>query len=72
MPRVSTARRSGAALAWLATSPTLDGITGRYFDFHRRELTRWCGGDRADWADDLYTTSLALCGIERDPLRAAA
>jgi hypothetical protein len=29
------------------------------------------GFDRTDWADDLYSTSLALAGIERDPLRAA-
>jgi len=72
MPGASTARRSGAALAWLVSSPALDGTTGRYFDFRRRERTAWFGADRTDWADELYATSLALCGIERDPLRAAA
>jgi len=72
MPGASTAHRSGAALAWLLTAPELDGLTGRYFDFRRRELTGWFCADRVDWADELYATNLALCGIERDPLRAAA
>jgi hypothetical protein len=38
----------------------------------RRWPSRSSRRDRTDWADELYTTSLALCGIERDPLRAAA
>ena len=61
-----------AALGWLLTSPAVDGTTGRCFDVHRRELTGWSGSDRTDWADELYASSLALAGIERDPLRAAA
>jgi len=28
MPAASTARRSGAALAWLLTDPALAGVTG--------------------------------------------
>jgi NAD(P)-dependent dehydrogenase (short-subunit alcohol dehydrogenase family) len=72
MPGASTARRSGAALAWLMTAPALDGTTGRYFDFRRRERTSWYGADRRDWADELYAGSLALCGIQGDPLHAAA
>jgi NAD(P)-dependent dehydrogenase (short-subunit alcohol dehydrogenase family) len=68
MPGASSARRSAAALAWLITSPQLAGTTGRYFDFRRREHPRWTGFDRTDWADELYTTSLELCGLERDPL----
>jgi NAD(P)-dependent dehydrogenase (short-subunit alcohol dehydrogenase family) len=72
MPGASSARRSAAALAWILTSPELEGTTGRYFDFRRRELTRWFGVDRTDWSEELYTGSLALCGIEHDPLRAAA
>jgi NAD(P)-dependent dehydrogenase (short-subunit alcohol dehydrogenase family) len=72
MPGASSARRSGAALAWLVSSPALAGTTGRYFDFHRRERATWFGRDRTDWADELYTGSLALCGIAGDPLRAAA
>jgi len=72
MPGASTARRSGAALAWLVSSPALDGTTGDYFDYRRRKRATWYGADRTDWADELYTTSLALCGLERDPLRAAA
>jgi hypothetical protein len=57
---------------WLVTSPALDGTTGRYFDFRRRELTRWFGADRTDWSEELYACSLALCGLDGDPLRAAA
>jgi NAD(P)-dependent dehydrogenase (short-subunit alcohol dehydrogenase family) len=72
MPGASTAARSGAALAWLMTDPSLAGTTGRYFDFRRREIMGWFGADRADWADELYDASLALCGIAGDPLRAAA
>jgi NAD(P)-dependent dehydrogenase (short-subunit alcohol dehydrogenase family) len=72
MPGASTPRRSGAALAWLMTAPELAGTTGRYFDYRRRERRGWFGADRTDWADELYETSLALCGIAGDPLRAAA
>ena len=72
MPGASTPARSGASLAWLMTEPTLSGTTGRYFNFHRQQITSWFGADRADWADDLYATSLELCGIAEDPLRAAA
>lgn len=67
MPGASSARRSGAAVAWMMTSPALDGTTGRYFDYRRRERP-WTGSTHTDWADELYTTSLELCGIERDPL----
>lgn len=54
--------------------PEFDGTTGYYFDFRRRELTRWFGVDRTDWSEELDTGSLALCGcgIEHDPLCAAA
>jgi NAD(P)-dependent dehydrogenase (short-subunit alcohol dehydrogenase family) len=68
MPGTSSPRRSGAALAWLAADPAHAGTTGRYFDFHRRELEPCAIARRTDWADDLYTTSLALAGITRDPL----
>lgn len=68
MPGTSSARRSGAALSWLATDPALAGTTGRYFDYRRRELARCAIASRTDWADELYATSLQLVGIERDPL----
>jgi NAD(P)-dependent dehydrogenase (short-subunit alcohol dehydrogenase family) len=72
LPGSSSARRSGAALAWLVTSSSLAGTTGRYFDHRRRELERCAIARRTDWADELYATSLALAGIDRDPLAAAA
>ena len=72
MPGASTPRRSAGALAWLATEPSLAGRTGLYYDFRRQEVAAWEGIDRADWAADLYDTSLAWCGFDRDPLLATA
>jgi NAD(P)-dependent dehydrogenase (short-subunit alcohol dehydrogenase family) len=68
LPGSSSARRSGAAMAWLATDPSLAGTTNRYFDYRRRELARCALAKRQDWADELYTTSLALAGFTADPL----
>jgi len=68
LPGTSSARRSGAALAWLAADRAHDGTTGRYFDFRRREIEPCAIARRVDWADELYATSLALAGIARDPL----
>lgn len=68
LPGSSSARRSGAALAWLVTDPSLAGTSGRYFDYRRREVERCAIARRTDWADELYATSLALAGIDRDPL----
>jgi NAD(P)-dependent dehydrogenase (short-subunit alcohol dehydrogenase family) len=68
MPGASTARRSGAALAWLLTTPTLANTTGRYFDFGRHEVTPCAIARDHAHADELYATSLALCGFTRDPL----
>lgn len=72
MPGASTATRSGAALAWMMTTPALAGTTGRYFDYRRREQAAWFGSDRRDWSDELYAGSLALCGVSEDPLQARA
>ena len=63
---MSSASRSGRTYAWMLTSPDLAG-TGRYLDYRRRELT-WTGSDRIDRQDELYATSLALCGLASDPL----
>jgi NAD(P)-dependent dehydrogenase (short-subunit alcohol dehydrogenase family) len=70
-PGMSSATRSGRAFAWLMTSPELANRTGRYFDYRRRELT-WTGSDRIDRQDELYATSLELCGIGVDPLASSA
>jgi NAD(P)-dependent dehydrogenase (short-subunit alcohol dehydrogenase family) len=72
LPGSSSASRSAAALVWLLTAPALAGTTGRYFDYRRRELTGAARLRRAEWADELYTTSLELAGLARDPLAAAA
>jgi NAD(P)-dependent dehydrogenase (short-subunit alcohol dehydrogenase family) len=72
MPGASSARCSGEALAWLMTAPELAGSTSRYFDYRREEIVGWYGQDRVDWGEDLYASSLALCGIAGDPLRATA
>lgn len=53
MPGASSARRSGAALAWLLTDSSLAGTTGAYFDYRRRRIEPWDGARRADWAAEL-------------------
>jgi NAD(P)-dependent dehydrogenase (short-subunit alcohol dehydrogenase family) len=68
LPGTSSARRSGKALAWLATDRSLAGATGRYYDYRRRELEPPAPCRRADWADELYDGCLALAGIATDPL----
>ena len=64
----STARRSGAALAWLLTDPSFAGATGRYLDYRREAIEPWDGARRSDWADDLYRTSLELAAIDNAEL----
>jgi NAD(P)-dependent dehydrogenase (short-subunit alcohol dehydrogenase family) len=71
VPGTSSASRSGRTYAWMLTSPALAGTTGRYLDYRRRELS-WTGSDRVDRQDELYATSLELCGFARDPLAATA
>ena len=70
-PGMSSASRSGRTYAWMLASPELAGTTGRYLDYRRRELT-WTGSDRLDRQDELYATSLELCGLSCDPLAASA
>jgi hypothetical protein len=57
MPGASSARRSGRALAWLATAP---GLAARHYDYRRRPRETWDGARRADWGDELYATSCEL------------
>lgn len=57
---MSTPRRSGAALAWVATDPSLNGQTGLYVDHRRRTVEAWEGTRRHDWAADLFDTSVSL------------
>jgi len=67
LPGTSSARRSGGALAWLATDGSLAGTTARYFDYRSREIEPPAIARRDDWADELYTGSLALLALA-DPL----
>jgi hypothetical protein len=59
----STPRRSGNAIAWIATDPSLASTSGVYFDYRQRahRLTPAMGNDQ--FAEDLFATSLALCGL---------
>jgi hypothetical protein len=66
-PGMSTTTRSGHAYAWILASPDLDGTTGRYLDYRRRDLP-WTGSDRLDQQEELYSASLELCGLTQDPL----
>jgi hypothetical protein len=66
-PGMSSASRSGRTYAWMLASPELAGQTGRYIDHRRRELP-WTGSERIDRQEELYATSLELCGLASDPL----
>jgi NAD(P)-dependent dehydrogenase (short-subunit alcohol dehydrogenase family) len=66
MSGASSAKRSGAALAWLMTTP--DVVAGGYYDFHRRLVETPAVARRADHAEELYSTSLELAGFTEDPL----
>jgi hypothetical protein len=67
MAGASNAKRSGAALAWLMTTP--DAVAGAYYDFHRRLVETPAVARRTDHAEELYATSLELVGLTQDPLR---
>lgn len=57
MPGASSIRRSGNALAWVATEPELGG---RHLDYRRRAIEPWTGATRLDWSEELYASSLEL------------
>jgi NAD(P)-dependent dehydrogenase (short-subunit alcohol dehydrogenase family) len=59
MPGTSSARRSGSALAWLATSDALDPAQ-RYYDYRKRPIQPWSEARREDWQEELYATSVEL------------
>ena len=59
LPGASTIGRSGRALAWLASDPSI-GTEHRYYDYRRRPLDTWSGALREDWAEDLERTSREL------------
>jgi NAD(P)-dependent dehydrogenase (short-subunit alcohol dehydrogenase family) len=58
-PNVRTAKESGSALAWLATSPDTAGITGQYFDGRQAVRSSSESYDEAR-AENLWTESLVL------------
>lgn len=57
LPGLSSARRSGRALAWLAAEYTGDA---RYLDYRRRAIASTPEARRTDLADELYEASVAL------------
>jgi hypothetical protein len=64
LPGASSIRRSGNALAWLATQ---GAPIGRHLDYRRRVIEPWTGVSRLDWSEELYATSLELvsCATSR-------
>ncbi|MEO8702648.1 MAG: SDR family NAD(P)-dependent oxidoreductase [Kofleriaceae bacterium] len=58
----SSPRRSGRAAAWLATTPALAGTTGGYYDYRRRPKSLLPIMESDAFTEDLYTTSVELCG----------
>lgn len=63
LPGASTPQRSGATLAWLATTPELQGATGAHLDFTRGPATIWKRAVDPDFATQLYQESLAFLDL---------
>jgi len=72
VPHISTARKSGHALARLVLDPTLKGVSGKYFPSH----TRWQAAPSSDVSYDLeqaralWEESVRMTGLtpEESPL----
>lgn len=58
---MSTPHKSGQALAWIATDPSLAGTTGTYFDTRRARKVLTPDMENDAFARNLYETSVALC-----------
>ncbi len=69
LPGISSARRSGAALARLLTEPALAAGTGLHIDYRLQRTRSSELSHRREVQDDLHATSIALCGA---PATAAA
>lgn len=69
----STAEASGEALAHLVTEPSLEGVSGRYFEIGEEGRSSEESYDRGK-AAELWETSATLVGLrpEETPLRAAS
>jgi light-dependent protochlorophyllide reductase len=72
LPHISTAQKSGQALARLVLDPTLEGVSGKYFPSH----TRWQAAPSSDASYDreqaraLWEESVRVTGLtpEESPL----
>ena len=69
----STAEASGRALARLVTEPSLEGVSGRYFEIDEEGRSSEESYDR-EKVTELWETSAALVGLrpEETPLRVAS
>jgi NAD(P)-dependent dehydrogenase (short-subunit alcohol dehydrogenase family) len=61
MPGASTPQRSGATLAWVATSPECTPERGAYLQFDRTAAPVWARIDDRTWADDCWQWCAAQC-----------
>lgn len=75
LPDVSTPRRSGNGLAWLATSQ-IDAPSGSHFDFARRPARLWDQADDHERCRDLFEGSARATGeslpLDTSPVREPA
>lgn len=62
LPGATTPQKSGASLAWVATSPELRGQTGTHFDHHRGPARIWNRADDAQRCRDLFDGSARSTG----------
>lgn len=69
----STAEASGRVLARIVTDPSLEGVSGRYFEIGEEARSSEESYDR-EKAQELWETSAALVGLApgETPLRVAA
>ena len=65
--KVSSATRSGKALARLLVDPSLAPGSGLHIDFRLRRTEPWHEARRAELAADLYDFSARACGIQPVP-----
>lgn len=65
--KVSSATRSGKALARLLAEPSLALDSGLHIDFRLRRTEPWHEARRTDLAADLYDFSARACGIQPLP-----
>lgn len=67
MPFVRSVQESSVDLAWLATSPDVAGVSGKYFDCRKQVMSSPLSNDEAK-QEDLWNWTVKTAGFEGDGL----